>query len=98
MKINLTEVCGLRNNSIAIILKYERLHTMQMSRVATLAQDLDFALTSGSLIYIFFLLLSGYDGRALYTNGRFFFLFAATQYKLKNKLIKCFVRRIVSIM
>lgn len=55
-----------------------------MSRVATLAQDLDFALTSGSLIYIyFFLLLLAYDGRALY-EWNFFSILAATQNELEQ--------------
>lgn len=58
---------------------------MQMSRVATLAQDLDFALTSGSLIYIyiFCLLLLAYDGRALY-EWNFFSILAATQNELEQ--------------
>lgn len=55
-----------------------------MSRVATLAQDLDFALTSGSLIYIyFFLLLLAYDGRSVY-EWIFFSILAATQNELEQ--------------
>lgn len=55
-----------------------------MSRVATLAQDLDFALTSGSLIYIYiFLLLLAYDGRSVY-EWIFFSILAATQNELEQ--------------
>lgn len=55
-----------------------------MSRVATLAQDLDFALTSGSLIYIYiFLLLLAYDGRSVY-EWNFFSILAATQNELEQ--------------